>query len=75
MITDLLARNAAAHPDRVFVVTDDAEWSFGAVDGAARRFARVLRERGIRPGDHVALIAGNSAEQIAPGNLVVAGQP
>lgn len=61
MITDLLARNAAAHPDRVFVVTDEAEWSFGAVDGGARRFARVLRERGIRPGDHVALIAGNSA--------------
>ncbi len=61
MITDLLARNAAAHPDRVFVVTDEREWSFGAVDAAARRFGALLQQRGIAPGDHVALIAGNSA--------------
>lgn len=61
MITDLLARNAAAHPDRVFVVTDEGEWSFGAVDAAARRFGAQLQGRGIAPGDHVALIAGNSA--------------
>lgn len=61
MITDLLARNAAAHPDRTFVVTDEGEWSFGAVDAAARRFGAALQARGIAPGDHVALIAGNSA--------------
>lgn len=61
MITDLLARNAATHPDRVFVVTDEGEWSFGVVDAAARRFGGQLQARGIRPGDHVALIAGNSA--------------
>lgn len=61
MITDLLARHAEAHPDRVFVVTDAAEWSFGAVDAAARRFGAMLQARGIAPGDHVALIAGNSA--------------
>lgn len=61
MITDLLARNGAAFPDRTFVVTDEGEWSFGAVDAAARRFAARLQARGIVPGDHVALMAGNSA--------------
>ncbi|AVO44598.1 class I adenylate-forming enzyme family protein [Phreatobacter cathodiphilus] len=61
MITDLLARHAEEHPDRTFVVTDGAEWSFGAVDAAARRFGAMLQARGVAPGDHVALIAGNSA--------------
>ena len=61
MITDLLARNAAERPDRTFVVTDGGEWSFGAVDAAARRFGAALQARGIAPGDHVALAAGNSA--------------
>lgn len=61
MITDLLARNAAAHPDRVFVVTDAGDWSFGELDAATRRFGAALQARGIAPGDHVALIAGNSA--------------
>lgn len=61
MITDLLARNAAAHPDRVFVVTDAGDWSFGDVHAAARHFGAALQARGIAPGDHVALIAGNSA--------------
>lgn len=61
MITDLLARHAKAAPDRIFVVTDAAEWSFGAVDAVARRFGAMLQGRGIAPGDHVALIAGNSA--------------
>lgn len=60
MITDLLARHAETHPDRIFVVTDAGEWSFGAVDAAGRRFGAGLQARGIAPGDHVALIAGNS---------------
>ncbi|MBY0363364.1 MAG: AMP-binding protein [Phreatobacter sp.] len=61
MITDLLASNAATHPDRTFVVTDAGDWSFGDVHAAARRFGAALQARGIAPGDHVALIAGNSA--------------
>ncbi|KAF0137386.1 MAG: crotonobetaine/carnitine-CoA ligase [Xanthobacteraceae bacterium] len=61
MITDLLARNAAAHPDRTFVVTDEGDWSFGTVETAARRFGAMLQDRGVLSGDHVALIAGNSA--------------
>ena len=61
MITDLLARHAEASADRTFVVTDTAEWSFGAVNAAARRFGADLQARGIATGDHVALIAGNSA--------------
>jgi crotonobetaine/carnitine-CoA ligase len=61
MITDLLARHAEKHPDRTFVVTDATDWSFGAVNAAARRFGAMLQARGIAPGDHVALVADNSA--------------
>ena len=61
MITDLLARNAAAHPGRAFVVTDLGSYSFGEIDDAARRYARRLELAGVGEGDHVSLIAGNHA--------------
>lgn len=60
-ITDLLAGHAAATPDRPFAVTEDGTYGFGAIHDAALRTAGRLAGDGIRPGDHVALAAGNSA--------------
>ncbi|SFR91394.1 class I adenylate-forming enzyme family protein [Sphingomonas jatrophae] len=47
--------------DRPFVVADDLRLSFAEVASAAARLAGVLVERGVRPGDRVALAGANSA--------------
>lgn len=61
MILDLIRDHAARAPDRPLVVTEDGIWSYGEIWSLARRFAGRLRRAGIGEGDHVALIAGNSA--------------
>ncbi len=40
-------------------------WSYAELADHARRLARGLVERGVGPGDHVALLAGNRPEWIA----------
>lgn len=60
MITDLLARRAEERPDHPMVVTPEGEHGFAQVYDAARRFAARLAQQGIGPGDHVALLSGNS---------------
>jgi long-chain acyl-CoA synthetase len=51
---------AATDPDRPAVVADDGEVrAFAQLAGAAWRVARVLRDLGLRPGDHVALLLDN----------------
>ncbi|WP_415214311.1 AMP-binding protein, partial [Shinella sp.] len=37
-------------------------WTYREMDAAANRFARLLAERGVRPGDRVALLLDRSAE-------------
>lgn len=61
MITDLLARNATERPHQPFLVTADGSHSYAEVHLASLRFASRVRAMGIKPGDHVALIASNSA--------------
>ncbi|QDL37232.1 class I adenylate-forming enzyme family protein [Rhodoferax sediminis] len=61
MITDLLARQAAERPEAPFIVTLEREYSYAAIQTAARRFATRLAGQGIGQGDHVAMLAGNGA--------------
>ncbi|MBI5132949.1 MAG: AMP-binding protein [Rhodopseudomonas palustris] len=60
MIVERLAHWAEAAPDAPFARTLDRSLSYGDTYSLARRFATLLRRRGIGRGDHVALIAGNS---------------
>jgi long-chain acyl-CoA synthetase len=54
---------AAAQPDATAVVDPDgSEHSFAAVNGNANRLARLLRARGLKAGDAVALICSNRVE-------------
>lgn len=58
-----LAVWAALRPDAVAVVDPDGtEHAFATVDGNANRLARLLRARGLRAGDAVALIMSNRVE-------------
>lgn len=61
-LPELFARQAARTPDRVAVVAGRAEISYGDLDARANRLARLLLERGVRPGDRVALVLQRSVD-------------
>ncbi|GAA3616743.1 long-chain-fatty-acid--CoA ligase [Microlunatus ginsengisoli] len=56
-----LSDRAASDPDLPSIKQGDTVLSFGALDTATQRFATVLAEHGVRPGDRVALIMPNVA--------------
>ncbi|PSK96582.1 fatty-acyl-CoA synthase [Murinocardiopsis flavida] len=58
----LLASVAAAVPDRPAVVAGPRRTDYAGLDERATRLARHLRAAGIRPGEHVAILAYNRAE-------------
>src|SRR3984885_8228440 len=51
--------SVAEDPDQVAVKLDDFELNYGLLEQAAMRVAGMLRERGIAPGDRVALMVPN----------------
>ena len=57
-------KNAIAVPDRLAVVFETEELTYAELDARAARLAHVLSERGIRPGDRVGIMLGNSIEFI-----------
>jgi fatty-acyl-CoA synthase len=61
----LLEDVASRSPDRPFVITDDATFSYRDVGDWARRIAGGLVASGVRPGDHVALVMANFPEFVA----------
>ncbi|SNT49256.1 non-ribosomal peptide synthetase [Rhodococcoides kyotonense] len=67
---DAMTREAAQkYPDRIAVVFGDVQLTYGQFDSAVNKFARALLDRGIRPGDFVAVHADRS-EWLA---VIVAG--
>src|SRR5690349_19002590 len=55
----LLEDSARNHPERAAVVLGDRRLTYAQVDAAANQVANLLVERGIRPGDKVALSCPN----------------
>lgn len=55
----LLEDTARQHPGRDAVVFGDTRLSYAQIDGAANQVANLLVERGIKPGDKVALSCPN----------------
>ena len=54
---------AATEPDRIAVVDPDGrEWTAGEIDAQANQLVHFLRERGLQPGDPVAMLLPNRAE-------------
>jgi len=58
-LASLLEDSATHHGDREAVVLGDARLTYTEVNGAANQVANLLVERGIRPGDKVALSCPN----------------
>lgn len=64
MIPVLLASQAEARPAAAFVVTEEASYSFAEISDLSGRMAAYLESEGVEAGDHVAVIAGNSASYL-----------
>ena len=54
-----LARATKEFADRPLIITDDSRMTYSEIDVQATRIAQMLRDRGIRPGDRVALLMAN----------------
>lgn len=48
--------------DSVAVVSDGRNWTYRELDNRANQFARLLIERGVRPGDRIGLLLDRSAD-------------
>jgi hypothetical protein len=55
-IASILAESAARHPDRTAVVLGDLRLTYAQLWGHALQYAAVLREKGVGPGDKVAML-------------------
>ncbi len=64
-MAELVARVAASFRGRVAVRDDSAALTYGALMAAADKVALILAERGVRPGDLVALALTRSAGYVA----------
>ena len=56
---------AARHPDRPYVITDTATYSYRELQGWSRALARGLYGLGVRAGDPVAMVIDNRPEFVA----------
>ncbi|WP_242908264.1 acyl-CoA synthetase [Actinomadura terrae] len=63
-LADLLEIMAAAGPERPALVAGDQRRTYGQLDERASRVGHHLAEAGVRPGDHVAILAYNRVEWI-----------
>ena len=63
-VNGLLEARAADMPHKTALVCGMERYTYAQVDEEARRFARLLYEGGIRPGDRVAICLENSCEAI-----------
>jgi len=59
-IASILAESAVRHADRTAVKLGDLQLTYAQLWGHAKQYAAVLRERGIGPGDKVALLLPNT---------------
>jgi len=64
-LTGLLDDVAAWFPGRPFVITEQETVSYGELARRSAGLARGLIERGVRPGDRVALVLPNGTDMIA----------
>jgi long-chain acyl-CoA synthetase len=63
-VEDLLSESAARAPEHTAIVCPRGRWSYGLIDAATDRFARMLHDTGAEHGDRVVLCLDNSIDTI-----------
>jgi long-chain acyl-CoA synthetase len=58
-LAHLLTESAARHPDRPALKLDDAVLNYATLDEGASRVAGLLKDKGVQPGDRVAVMLPN----------------
>ncbi len=58
-LAELLTKSAEKDADRIAVKLDDVELSYGALDGASKYIAGLLKADGVEPGDRVGIMLPN----------------
>ncbi len=61
-IASLLAESALRRPERTAVICETTSVSYGQLWDQARRYAAVLRDRGVGPGDRVGMLMPNISQ-------------
>jgi crotonobetaine/carnitine-CoA ligase len=61
-LTEALAGAVAAHPERVFLVTDGLEWTYATFELRVAQIAAALRDRGVTAGSRVLLMLPNGSD-------------
>jgi amino acid adenylation domain-containing protein len=62
LVWEFLTENAADRPDKTAVVCGDRRVTYAELERASGRFARTLIDRGMKPGDRIAILTENSIE-------------
>ncbi|HEY4458904.1 MAG TPA: amino acid adenylation domain-containing protein [Pseudonocardiaceae bacterium] len=63
-LPDLIERHARTRPDAIAVASADRSLTYGALNAAANRLARLLRERGVGPERRVGVLLRRSPDLI-----------
>ena len=58
-LSSILKQSAATHPTKTAIFAGETEVDYAALDLFARLFAGALRDLGVQPGEHVALVLPN----------------
>ena len=58
-LASYLDHTAAMYPDTIAVIMDDIKMSYAELAASARRVASILKAKGVRPGDKVAMMVPN----------------
>lgn len=64
LVQHFLEHSAARSPDKIALVCDGSQFSYGELDKMANRLAHALREQGVQRGDRVVLCLANSVELV-----------
>ncbi|MDM0053053.1 AMP-binding protein [Variovorax sp. J22R115] len=64
-VSGLFAEQAAARPDALAVIHDGRAYTYGQLEAAANRFARLLLDQGVRSEDRVAVMVDDAFESTA----------
>jgi fatty-acyl-CoA synthase len=64
LVTDFLWNNECGRGDKTALVCESRRQTYAQLGSRVRRLANALKGLGIRPKDHVAVLASNSAEHV-----------